>query len=147
MALPVLRPSNTSNRWDPFREFEDLRSQMDEWLESAFNGVAAWYPLADVSETPDAYVVDIDLPGVKRGDVTVEMVGNTLAITGELKEKKRTRWFRHRTRRQDRSEYRTTLPEEVDVNRVEANLVHGVLTVQIPKSEDKKPRRIQITQK
>jgi HSP20 family protein len=145
MALPVLRSSNTLNRWDPFREFEDLHSRLDEWLQSAFSGVAAWSPLADVSETADAYVVAVDLPGVKREDVTVELVGTTLAITGELKEREQTGWFRSRTRRRGRFEYRTTLPHEVDADRIEANLDDGVLTVRIPKSEAMKPRRIEIT--
>ena len=147
MALPVLRSSETWNRWDPFREFEGLRSQMDEWMESAFTGGAVWSPLADVSETADAYVVEVDLPGVKREDVAVELVGNTLTITGELKEKERSGWLRHRTRRRGRFEYRTSLPREVVADQVEANLVDGVLTVRIPKSEAMKPRRIEITGK
>jgi HSP20 family protein len=145
MALPVLRSSDTVSRWDPFREFEDLRSGLDGWLQSAFSGVAAWSPLADVSETADAYVVAVDLPGVKREDVTVELVGTTLAITGELKEREHTGWFRSRTRRRGRFEYRTMLPHEVDADRIEANLNDGVLTVRIPKSEAMKPRRIEIT--
>jgi len=147
MALPVLRSSETWNRWDPFREFEGLRGQMDEWMESAFTGVTVWSPLADVSETADAYVVEVDLPGVKREDVGVELVGNTLTIAGELKEKERSRWLRHRTRRRGRFEYRTSLPREVVADQVEANLVDGVLTVRIPKSEAMKPRRIEITGK
>jgi HSP20 family protein len=147
MALPVLRSSDTLNRWDPFREFEGLRRQMDEWLESAFNGVTVWSPLVDVSETPDAYVVEVDLPGVKRDDVAVELVGNTLAVTGELKEKERSGWLRHRTRRRGQFEYRTSLPGVVEPDQVEANLVDGVLTVRIPRSEAMKPRRIEITGK
>lgn len=145
MALPVLRSSDTVSRWDPFREFEDLHSGLDEWLQSAFRGVAAWTPSADVSETADAYLVAVDLPGVKREDVTVELVDTTLAITGELKEREQTGWFRSRTRRRGRFEYRTTLPHEVDADRIEANLDNGVLTVRMPKSEAIKPRRIEIT--
>jgi HSP20 family protein len=120
---------------------------MDEWLESAFNGVTVWSPLVDVSETPDAYVVEVDLPGVKRDDVAVELVGNTLAVTGELKEKERSGWLRHRTRRRGQFEYRTSLPGVVEPDQVEANLVDGVLTVRIPRSEAMKPRRIEITGK
>jgi HSP20 family protein len=147
MALPVLTSSNTVNRWDPFREFEGLRAQMDGWLESAFNGATAWSPSADVSETPDAYLVEIDLPGVTREDVTVELVGTTLTVTGELKERERVGWLRHRTRRHGQFEYRTTLPREVDADRVEASLADGVLTVRIPRSEAARPRRIEITGK
>jgi HSP20 family protein len=145
MALPVLRSSDTVSRWDPFREFEDLRGGLDAWLQSAFRGVAVWSPAADVSETADAYLLADDLPGLEREDVTVELVDTTLVITGELKEREQTGWFRSRTRRRGRFEYRTTLPHEIDAERIEANLGNGVLTVRMPKSEAVKPRRIEIT--
>jgi HSP20 family protein len=98
-------------------------------------------------ETPDAYVVDIDLPGVSRDDINVEFDGHELLITGELKEKERTGILRRRTRRIGRFEYRAMLPRDanVDENAVEATLDEGVLTVRIPKNEAAKPRRIEVS--
>ncbi|MDP8928091.1 MAG: Hsp20/alpha crystallin family protein [Actinomycetota bacterium] len=148
MTLPAPRSSSPPRRWDPFREFEDLYEQMGQLMQSTFGRVpdAAWVPLADLSETEDAYVVEVDLPGVKRDDVNVEVNGNQVAITGEIKERERVGWFRYRTRRTGRFEYRTSLPRDVDAEKIEATMTEGVLTVRVPKSEQAKPRRIQITE-
>ena len=148
MTLPVPRWSSPPRRWDPLREFEDLYEQMGQLMQSTFGRApgAAWVPLADLSETEDAYVVEVDLPGVKRDDVNVEVNGNELAITGEIKERERVGWFRHRTRRTGQFEYRTTLPRDVDAEKIEATMAEGVLNVRVPKSEQAKPRRIPITQ-
>jgi len=86
MALPAVRSSNTQPlRWDPFRDFDALFDQLGRWTDTL-----VWSPLADVSETDDAYVVELDLPGVSRDDVTVDLTGSRLAITGEVKENART---------------------------------------------------------
>jgi HSP20 family protein len=108
-----------------------------------------WLPLADVVETPDAYLIDVDLPGVKRDDISIELDGSEVAISGELMEKQREGLFRRRTRRVGRFEYRATLPRDAntDENAVDAKLNDGVLTVKIPKDAEAKPRRIAITGK
>jgi HSP20 family protein len=110
-----------------------------------FGGV--WLPLADVSETDDAYVVEIELPGVKRDDVDIELDGSELAVTGEFKERERKGLFRHHTRRLGRFEFRMTLPRNVDPDHVEAGLDDGVLTIRIPKTDTAKPRRVEITRR
>ena len=147
MALPAVRSNNQLGRWDPFREFEDLYTQMGRWMDSAFGRLdqpTAWAPLADLSESEDAYLVEVDLPGVKRDDVTIDLVGNELVVTGELKQRERQGLLRHRTRRTGEFSYRVTLPDSVDADKVEASLAEGVLTIRVPKSEAVKPRRIAI---
>lgn len=104
-----------------------------------------WVPLADVYETDDAYVVEVDLPGVKSKDINIEVVGNELAITGELKQTERKGLLRRKQRRVGEFEFRIALPREVDADQIEANLADGVLTVRIPKHETAKPRRVEIT--
>jgi HSP20 family protein len=154
MTLPAVRSSGSLARWDPFREFEDLYTQMGRLMDAAFGragdgaaGVRAWSPAADVSETEDAYLVEVELPGVKREDITIDLVGTELAINGELKEKERQGWFRHRTRRTGQFVYRVTLPQDTDADKITATLDAGVLTVRVPKSETAKPRRIAISGK
>jgi HSP20 family protein len=148
MALPERRPDRPTGRWDPFREFEDLYTQMGRLWESAFGAEAqrspGWAPLADVCETQDAFVVEIDVPGVKRQDLTVEVVGNELTVAGELKETEREGLFRKRTRRTGQFEFRTSLSRDVDADRIEADLAEGVLTLRLPKAEAAKPRKIEI---
>jgi HSP20 family protein len=142
ITLPVLRSSTVLGHMDPLREFDQL-------VNSVFgptNGTAqvSWTPLADVTETDEAWLFEVDVPGLKRDDITVEATGNELVITGEYKEKERVGLLRRRTRRVGRFEFRTTLPAEVDVEQISADLADGVLTVRVPKREAAKPRRIAI---
>jgi HSP20 family protein len=89
-------------------------------------------------------VVEAELPGVKRSDLNIELAGNELRISGEVKERERKGALRRRTRRTGRLEYRVRLPEEVDDQKVDAKLTDGVLTVRIPKSERAQRRKIEI---
>lgn len=149
VALPAIRSSGAMDRWDPFREFEDLYSRMNRLMESVAGRFdtdwRAWSPMADVSETDDAYVVEIEVPGIKREDIAVDLVGRELTVTGERKETQRQGWFRHRTRRTGQFRYSVTLPHDVDADRIDASLVDGVLTVRAPKSDTAKPRRITVS--
>ncbi|MDN4517229.1 MULTISPECIES: Hsp20/alpha crystallin family protein [Mycobacteriaceae] len=137
MTLPVRRHSPQTDRWQPLREFEDLYSQMDRLWQSmlgAAGNAGAWMPSADLTETKDNYVVEVELPGVRQDDIDVELVGNELVISGEIKERKREGLLRRRTRRVGNFEYRATLPGEIRDNDITASLAHGVLTVEVPKA-------------
>lgn len=146
MTLPVRRRDEVS-RWEPVREFEELASRMGRLMESAFGGsfpAAAWAPPVDIEEFDDAFVVEAELPGVKRDDVTVELEAGELAIFGERKERERVGLLRRQTRRTGRFEYRVTLPGDVDPDRVEASLKDGVLRVRVPKTQRAQARRIEV---
>jgi HSP20 family protein len=95
---------------------------------------AAWMPLADIIETDSAYSVEIELPGVRREDVAVDVTGNELVVTGEVEERQRDGLFRHRTRRVGEFELRVTLPGRLREADVEASLAYGVLKVYVPKA-------------
>jgi HSP20 family protein len=103
-----------------------------------------WSPPVDIEEQDDAYVIEAELPGVKREDVNIEVVGNELSITGEIKERERKGVLRRRTRRVGRFEYRVRLPEQVDPEKVEANLDGGILSVRVPKIQRAERRRIEV---
>jgi HSP20 family protein len=107
-------------------------------------GGVALAPLADLSETDDAYEIDVDVPGVKRDDINIEMADRELVISGEFKERERTGILRRSTRRTGQFEYRAVLPGEINAEGVEATLSEGVLSVKV-KAEAAKPRRIEIT--
>jgi HSP20 family protein len=153
MALPTLRTPTAQRPTDRAGEFQELYDRLGQWMTSLFEDpnelLRTWLPLADVVETPDTYLIDVDLPGVKRDDISIELEGNELTISGELNEKQREGLFRRRMRRVGRFEYRATLPRDAktDENAVDAELNDGVLTVKIPKDAAAKPRRIAITGK
>ena len=146
MTLQLLRNTDRQG-WNPFREFDDMQQRVSKLLESGVGHglVTSWVPAVDIEENDEAFLVEADLPGVKRDDVTVELQDNELRIHGEVKERERTGILRRRTRRTGQFDYRVVLPGEVDADNVEANLQEGVLRVVVRKTEHAKPRRIEIT--
>jgi HSP20 family protein len=89
-------------------------------------------PHFELDEQADSYVLNIDLPGVKKEDVKIDLTNNMLTVSGE------------RTRKNLKFLKSFSLPPAVDVEKVEANLEDGVLKIALPKSEAAKPRTIQI---
>lgn len=91
-------------------------------------------PPADIEETDDAFVVEIELPGVTKEDINVEISGRRLSVSGERKEKERKGVLRTQTRVVGSFRYNVTLPAEVTDEGVQANLDQGVLSFRVPKS-------------
>jgi HSP20 family protein len=153
--LPERRSSATAERWEPLSEFEQVTERMRRMLDQTFGGfawappteAAGWSPLVDIEEQDDTYVLEAELPGVKREDVDIEVVGNEIQITGEIKERERKGALRRRTRRTGRFEYRVRLPDHVDASKVEADLDQGILTVRVPKAERSQRQRVEIKSK
>src|SRR3984957_15581343 len=111
MTLSLHRSAGQAERWNPFREFENLYAEMDRLAQSVFGGLTgdgAWLPAADVVETDGAYVIEVELPGVRREDVDVNLNGNELVVTGEVKARKREGLYSRRTRRVGAFEVRVT---------------------------------------
>ena len=146
MALPVRTTPADLSRWDPFRELEELTERMNSLWQSGWgDALDRWSPLADLEETDDAYAVEIDLPGVQRDDVDIQLADRVLTVSGEVKEKERAGVLRRRTRRVGRFHYSVTLPGEVNADHVTARLHDGVLAIRVPKAAEAKPRRIAIS--
>lgn len=138
--------------WSPFRElggprFSRLMERlMDEpWPGGARGGRFA--PALDVHEDDGRYLVTVELPGVKRDDVSVEIQEGVLSIRGEKRSE--------RDETQEKSRYversygsftrAFTLPQNADPDRVEASFQDGVLTISIAKREEEKPKSIRIS--
>jgi HSP20 family protein len=151
VALPTLQRQRASmparRPQQPRNELEDLQEQLGRLFESVWTGAGdgqAWAPPVDVEETDDAWIIEAELPGVRREDVNVEVRDSEVMITGEIKERERAGILRRRTRRVGEFEYRVTLPNELDAEGVDATLKDGVLTVRVPKAEQARPRRIDV---
>jgi HSP20 family protein len=150
--LPDRGSRFATERWQPLSELEQVTERMRRVLDQTFGefgwpttaGGAAWSPLVDIEEKDDAYVLEADLPGVRREQVKIEIVGNELLITGDVNERERKGAMRRQTRRTGHFEYRLGLPNQVDADKVEAGLKDGVLTVRVPKSERAQRRQIEI---
>ena len=152
MAMLPVRHSRGRNLTvlNPSREFEDIYDRMGQLMNLAFGltpvdvAEGPWIPLADVSETDDAYVVEVDLPGVNRDQIDMQVQERELVITGEIPEPEQGGRRHRRSRRAGRFEFHTYLPGDVNADGVNAQLSDGVLRVTIPKSEAAKPRHIEI---
>ena len=155
-ALPVRRGGRNTSVVNPSREFEDIYDQMGQLMKFAFGLTPAvladmpWVPLADLSETDDAYVVKAELPGVQKDQVNIQLQDRELVISGEVPEPESGNGSgkgsrHHSSRRTGRFELRTYLPGDVNADAVTAQLSDGILTVTVPKSEAAKPRKVEIT--
>ena len=85
-----------------------------------------------------------DLAGFDRKDVTIELIGNELEISGEVKKEERSDVVREQLRQRAPFAYSTTLPEAVDADAIDASLENGVLKVTVPKSDLSQRRRIEL---
>jgi HSP20 family protein len=147
------RRSSPSERWSPLSELDQLAEGMRRMLEQTFGGAEwssvlsdarTWAPPVDIEETDEGYVIEAELPGVKREDVNIELIGDELTVTGEIKERERKGVVRRRTRRVGQFELRVVLPDRVEGEKIEASLDAGVLTVRAPKAERASRRKIEV---
>jgi HSP20 family protein len=150
--LPARRSGQNVTVMDPSREFEDIYDRMGQLMNLAFGDVGQltriadlpWAPMADISETDDAYVIKAELPGIRKDQIDIQLRDRELVISGEVKETEQ-QGRRHRgNRRTGHFEFRTYLPGDIKAEAVSAELSDGVLTATVPKSEAAKPRRIEV---
>ncbi|EYU35282.1 hypothetical protein ABFS82_06G130100 [Erythranthe guttata] len=127
--------------WDPFEGFP-FSSAVTNLPSSARETTAVANARIDWKETPEAHLFKVDVPGLKKEEVKVEVEdGSILQISGERskeKEEKNDKW--HRVERSSGKFIRRfRLPENAKLEEVKAAMENGVLTVTVPKEEVKKP--------
>ena len=135
-------------KWDPFRE---LRSVEEEFDRMAGQRLArnAWVPPLDVRETEANFVVTVDLPGLEPGQVEVTFEDGLLAFRGQREFTKEVdEQHYHRIERSYGSFARSVrLPRTADAEKIEASFDKGVLTVEVPKRDEAKPKTIEVVAK
>ena len=154
----LLRWDPTSRtRWNPFKEHDRdvLESQLATLLstrEQTGNGgkealtVAQWSPLVDITEDEKEYLIQAELPDMKKEDVRLTVENGVLAISGERKFEKEEKGRKyHRIERAYGSFVRRfSLSEDADGSNVTANFKDGVLQVHLPKSVKAKQKTVEI---
>ena len=140
--------------WPSFGRLHDLRDEIDRLFETPLAELtrgsqllSGWTPALDLYEEKDCFVVTAELPGMKREDIEVSMHEGSLSISGERKsEQKRKDNEVYRAERFFGRFQRTiTLPTAVAADKVKAQYKDGVLTVTLPKTEEAKPRQIDVS--
>jgi HSP20 family protein len=128
---------------------QEMERVFDRFLEprwKEFEGIDAWAPKVDFSETKDAFMVQAEIPGVEQKDVSVSLENHVLTIQGEKhKEKEEKDKKYHRVERSWGAFLRTiALPAGVDTARVNATFKDGVLTIKLPKTAEAKGTTIPV---
>ncbi|MFP4228221.1 MAG: Hsp20/alpha crystallin family protein [Salinivenus sp.] len=106
-----------------------------------------WMPRMDLTESDDAYRLHVDLPGLKKTDVTIQVEDGRLTIRGERDEQtQREAENMLRTERMFGSFYRSIrLPKSIQEDKIKATFSNGVLGINVPKAEVSKPKHIAIS--
>ena len=148
--MALIRWSPRRDLWDPFAGLAEIQDEMNRLFDTSlrrhggFDG--AFSPAIDVVVGKDNVIVKAELPGLSKDDVSVALQENYLTIKGEKKhefEQKETNYFV--SERAYGSFTRTIeLPTTVDAKKIEARFKDGVLEVTLPKTEEAKPKQIEV---
>jgi len=132
----------TLNRWDPLRDMLSFQEKLNRFVDSCFEDrpvrrSVGWCPAVDVLETPDAYIFRAELPGVGRDNISLEVTGNRLKLSGRrFDDEDPPLAAYHRIERGHGDFERTfTLPGLVDTENAEARYLDGLLEVYLPKAD------------
>jgi len=145
-------------RWTPTGDL--VRDRFGRLFEDAFNDMLrpyaadpeaisgrSWIPRVDIRENADRLTLQVDLPGLGKDDVNITLENNVLTIAGERKfvaDEKANEGYHRLERAYGAFSRSFTLAPTVHTDKVEATFQDGVLTIQLPKQEESKPRRIAI---
>ena len=156
MLTRSTKPHNTMavTRYTRGNDFDVLRREMTRLFDDFFPArrgndeeqSSVWAPRADLSETDDAYVIAVDLPGVNPDDLDITMEDGVLKIAGErsMKEEQEHGQFYRIERAYGRFFRSFRFGQNADPEKVEAHFDDGVLTLRVGKAEETKPRRIEV---
>ena len=148
----------TSPLYTPATNFPNLRDEMDRLFDAAFpalsslqNGGLAgdWqgeFPV-DLYQDKNAFTVRAELPGFRKEDISVEVTDGILTVTGHQKAEPKSDQKEngtHSTAQERKVSRAISLPENLDLDKIQAAYENGVLTVTLPKREEVKPKQIAI---
>jgi HSP20 family protein len=142
-------------RYDPFRDLRTLQEEVNRLFSTNLTrsfgdeGIArgAWAPSVDIYENKDQIVLEAELPGMKQDDFDLSIENNVITLRGERRFEKTDETDNyHRVERSYGAFTRSfTLPQTVSAEGATAEYNNGVLRVTLPKREETKARRIQVS--
>lgn len=112
---------------------------------SFFSGgelAAQWQPMTDIDEADDHFLITLDIPGMKKEDLDIQVSDGQVIVSGERKQEENRKGYSER--RYGRFQRAFSLPTHVDAGKIEAQYADGVLKVYVPKSEAARPRSVKI---
>ena len=142
------------HRQDEWSPFVNLRHEVDRLFDDFWGGSSElsaqegqWYPVCDVTEDKDHFMVTLETAGIPKEDIKIEVLNNNLVISGErkLEEKRKEKGVMYSERRFGRFQRSFSLPPGLKTEQIEAAYEDGVLNVMIPKAEEERPRQVKIS--
>jgi HSP20 family protein len=138
-------------KWEPFRELDIMRNEMDRLWDSFFEGrprvrFGEWFPSLDVAETKNDIVVKVELPGMDQKDIDISLSDGHLIIKGEKKQEKEEKEENYHSIERSYGTFTRSvhLPKEVKRDKISASYKNGILKVLLPKSEEAKKKDVKI---
>lgn len=146
-------------RWSPFREFRDLKREMDSLFdeffgrrtapsraERIFPATESHFPLVDIYEKADEIVIKAGVPGVERGDIEITFLEDTLTIRGERKRDREVRDEDYYYMEQHYGSFSRSiaLPPGLNAEDMKASYKNGILEIVIPRSKREERRKIEV---
>ncbi len=143
--MKLMTYQRPSLAWPAFGRLANLQDEIDRLFESPLQ---AWAPALDVHEDKDGYTIRVELPGMKREDIEVSLQDGALVISGERKTEtlKEDTEVHRQERYFGRFSRALTLPTAVSGDKVKAAYKDGILTVNLPKAEEAKPKQIAVSE-
>lgn len=143
-------------RWRPMRDMMNVQDEMNRlfdrffgkelWDEDEQLSQMNWFPVVDIKENKDEFAVFAELPGMKKEDVHITFSDGKLVIEGERKKEQEEKEANyHRVERSYGKFCRTfQLPSGIQANKIAADFKDGILKIKLPKSEEVKPKEIEV---
>jgi len=144
-------PFSLLRNWDSItKELDSLFTDFDKNASDSRSGIknTMLTPACDVQEDEKAYLLSFDLPGFKKDDVSIELIGNQLTVSGQRSREATTKDARFHRVERNYGEFRRvfTLPDNAKGDSIEASYENGVLYLGIPKAEIERPKKVEITE-
>tara|TARA_B110001454_G_C12723220_1_gene435916 strand:+ start:2937 stop:3413 length:477 start_codon:yes stop_codon:yes gene_type:complete len=147
-------PSQRNRFFSPLKSFNDFESGMDRWFrQNPFdlalmpeNLDAAFVPACSIKENKKEYSFQIDVPGIKKEDIKIEVEANQITISGERKDKRDESDAKHTLNETYYGSFMRSfsLPQAINENQVQAHYEAGVLTIVAPKTEATKAKEVKV---
>ena len=142
----------TITRWTPFQQMERMQRDLDRLFgsmtaQSATTPRAGWLPAVDIEQTDKATVLKLDLPGIAREDISIEVHDGSMTISGERAEEHTEEHEGYVVRERASGGFARSfaLPQHAKVDEIDATMEDGVLKVTIPRPAEEAPRTISVT--
>ena len=142
-------------RWNPWREMNTLQHRFNHLLADSFFqpnrsedelSLGTWHPVVDMYDEDDRIIIKVELPGMEKKDISVDVKDQVLTLSGERNhddEVKEEKYYR-RERAYGKFQRAFSLPADVNSDNIKADFKDGLLKIEVPKPEKQKPKEITV---